>query len=87
MSRHAAATAVVTVTAALSLFGATTTAVAASQDAYISNPSTDPSLQDFCDDQATLANNLRAQGHEARAEEVVGTANMRGCRIFTFESP
>lgn len=87
MSRHVVTAAVVAVTAALSLFGTTTAAFAALQDTYISNPSTDPSLQDFCDDQATLANNLRDQGHEARAEEVVGTANMRGCRIFTFESP
>ncbi|MFD4369370.1 hypothetical protein [Rhodococcus sp. NPDC058521] len=87
MIRHVAATALISVTAAVPLLFLPPTAGAAQSDTYISNPADDSSMQDFCDDQATVANNLSKQNHRAQAEEVVSAANMRGCRIFTFESP
>ncbi|NLE78790.1 MAG: hypothetical protein GX610_04275 [Rhodococcus sp.] len=86
MIRHFAAAALVSVSMAASIVSSTP-AFADSADTYISNPVTDSSLQSFCDGQATAANNLAAQNQTARAKEVVAAANMRGCRIFTFESP
>ncbi|MFC4604620.1 hypothetical protein [Rhodococcus kronopolitis] len=55
-------------------------------DEFISNKTDDPKDQPFCDDQAALANNLNKQGDSTRAESVVSTANMGGCRIYTFPS-
>ena len=70
--------------------GSTTTAApsatAAPSDKFISNKTDDPKDQSFCDDQAALANNLDRQGDGTRAESVVSTANMGGCRIYTFPS-
>lgn len=70
--------------------GSTTTAApsatAAPSDKFISNKTDDPKDQPFCDDQAALANNLERQGDGTRAESVVSTANMGGCRIYTFPS-
>ncbi|MFD4292458.1 hypothetical protein ACFWPA_01320 [Rhodococcus sp. NPDC058505] len=53
-------------------------------DRYVSNPPDDDHLVGYCDDQAQLGNNLEAQGDHDRAASVVGAANMRGCRIYTF---
>lgn len=70
--------------------GATTTTAptvtATPSDKYISNRTDDRKDQSFCDDQAALANNLNRQGDATRAESVVSTANMSGCRIYTFPS-
>ncbi|SDD34307.1 hypothetical protein [Rhodococcus tukisamuensis] len=61
-------------------------ATATPSDKFISNKTDDPKDQPFCDDQAALANNLNRQGDATRAESVVSTANMSGCRIYTFPS-
>lgn len=53
-------------------------------DRYVNNPTDDAGIAAYCADQAVLANNLDRQGDRDRAEEVVGAANMRGCRIYTF---
>ncbi|MFF0813803.1 hypothetical protein ACFYVR_01380 [Rhodococcus sp. NPDC003318] len=53
-------------------------------DRYVSNPTDDPGIADYCAGEAQLANNLDRQGDRDRAEQVVGAANMRGCRIYTF---
>ncbi|WP_246098249.1 hypothetical protein [Rhodococcus spelaei] len=68
-----------------SSLGAVSVAFAASQT-YYSNPTDDPKQQAFCNDQAALANNLVAKGDQTRADQVVSTANMGGCRIYTFQS-
>lgn len=59
-------------------------AAAAQGDTYVSNPPEDRSLIGYCQDQATLANNLVEDGDQDRALDVVGAANIRGCRIYTF---
>lgn len=88
MIRHTAAAVLLAVAgASVPLVGLAPLAWAGPGDTYISNPPTDPSKQDFCNEQATLANNLTGQGDYARADEVVSTANLSGCRIFTFHSP
>lgn len=70
--------------------GSTTTTAPTTADSpsdkYISNRTDDRKNQSFCDDQAALANNLNRQGDATRAESVVSTANMSGCRIYTFPS-
>lgn len=55
-------------------------------DRYVSNPPEDGQLVAYCSDQAQLANNLEMQGDHDRAQNVVGAANLRGCRIYTFEA-
>jgi hypothetical protein len=59
-------------------------ASAATGDMYVSNPPEDRDLIGYCQDQARLANNLVEQGDSDRAVDVVGAANIRGCRIYTF---
>ncbi|MGW4479640.1 hypothetical protein [Rhodococcus triatomae] len=59
-------------------------ASAAAGDAYVSNPPEDRDLIGYCQDQARLANNLVEKGDSDRAVDVVGAANIRGCRIYTF---
>lgn len=59
-------------------------ATAAPGDTYMSNPPQDKQLIGYCQDQARLANNLVDRGDPDRAADVVGAANLRGCRIFTF---
>ncbi|MFC9790735.1 hypothetical protein [Rhodococcus sp. NPDC127528] len=80
----AACCAVAALTVAL---GAAPAAFAAASQTYFSNPTDDPKQQAFCNDQAALANNLVAKGDQTRADQVVSTANMSGCRIYTFQSP
>lgn len=53
---------------------------------YVSNPTDDPSIAAYCADQAQLANNLTSRGDRDRAMEVVSEANMRGCRVYTFQA-
>lgn len=62
-------------------------ALAGPGDVYISNPTANPDDQQFCDDQAALANNLAAGRDYMRADQVTSAANMKGCRVFTFQSP
>ncbi|WP_249354093.1 hypothetical protein [Rhodococcus sp. USK13] len=81
-----AAASIALAAAAVPLFGVGPSAAAAPGDTYISNPVTDPADQAFCDDQAALANNLSAKGDYARADGVASSANMSGCRIFTFQA-
>ncbi len=69
---------------------ATTTTAAPStttrSDKYISNHTEDRSIARHCAEQAELANNLVRQGGEDTAMRIVSEANMRGCRIYTFEA-
>lgn len=55
-------------------------------DRYVNNPPEDAGLTDYCADETELANNLERKADHDRALNVVGTANMRGCRIYTFRA-
>lgn len=83
----AAAAFLVLATVGAPFAGAAAFASAAPGDTYISNPPSNPADEEFCSDQAALANNLSAKGDYARADQVVSAANMKGCRIFTFPTP
>ncbi|MEV0947226.1 hypothetical protein [Rhodococcus sp. NPDC049939] len=87
MIRRTLTSAVIAIAAVVApLISLAPVAVAVQDETYISNPPFDPDDQDFCDDQATLANNLAARGDQMGADGVVAAANMKGCRIFTFQS-
>ncbi|MGW0176120.1 hypothetical protein ACWDUM_20030 [Rhodococcus sp. NPDC003322] len=81
-----ASTALLVAGPATSAEAATAPPKAGPGDRYVSNPPDDNQLVGYCSDQAQLANNLEMQGDHDRALNVVGAANMRGCRIYTFEA-